>query len=281
MSNFCLMSSSYQQSITCQNLVFYIKLGSKLCSSWFTLLFLSVICLHHNQLWTYLRGYSLIHPMSISTFNLHLTQKLTRSLLTSMGPQALLLLLLLLLFVFNIYVLVVVITVISSVRRVITNDQRLTEYSRLYISNTFLSYVMPSFPINLSNAAETLPRAVIIAGTISTFLNFHNLLISFSKSWYFSTFFFFSSTLTSAGTAISVIIPFCSFLSITFRSGRLASIRLSHQIFMSHSTLISSFSTAPSGACPCHFSLCSNLFFLQISQLTFVATLSCRLLYSF
>ena len=45
----------------------------------------------------------------------------------------------LLLFVFNIYVLVVVITVISSVRRVITNDQRLTEYSRLYNSNTFLS----------------------------------------------------------------------------------------------------------------------------------------------
>ena len=41
--------------------------------------------------------------------------------------------------VFNIYVLVVVITAISSVRRVITNDQRLTEYSRLCISNTFLS----------------------------------------------------------------------------------------------------------------------------------------------
>ena len=51
----------------------------------------------------------------------------------------LLLLLLLLLFAFNICILAVVITVISSVRRVVTNDQRLTEYSRLYISNTFLS----------------------------------------------------------------------------------------------------------------------------------------------
>ena len=48
-------------------------------------------------------------------------------------------LLLLLLFIFNIYVLAVVITVISFVRQVIKNDQRLTEYFRLYISNTFLS----------------------------------------------------------------------------------------------------------------------------------------------
>ena len=158
----------------------------------------------------------------------------------------------------------------------------ITEYSRLYISNTFLSilavpykavfcitptlHVIPSFPIHLSNSAETLPRAAITTGTISTFLNFHNLLISSLKSWYFSTFSFsFSSTLTSAGTAISISIPFCSFLSIV-RSGRRASIRLSHWMFMSHSTLISSFSTAPSRACSDHFSLCSNLIFLQISQ---------------
>ena len=121
--------------------------------------------------------------------------------------------------------------------QVITNDQRLTEYSRLYISNTFLSilavpnkavfcitptlYVMPSFPIHLSNSVETLPMALITTGTISTFLNFHNLLISFFKFWYFSTFSF-SSTLTSAGIAISIIIPFCSFLSIPIRSGCLA-----------------------------------------------------------
>ena len=141
----------------------------------------------------------------------------------SEGLSLLLLLLLLLLFVFNIYVLAVVITVISSVRQVITNDQRLTEYSRLYISNTFLSilavpknavfcitptlHVIPSFPIHLSNSAETLPRAPITTETISTFLNFHNLLISLFKSWYFPTFSF-SSTLTSAGTAVSIIISY-------------------------------------------------------------------------
>ena len=125
---------------------------------------------------------------------------------------------------------------------------------------------MPNFPIHLSNSSEILPRAPITTGTVSRFLNFHNLLISFLKSWYFSTFFSFSSTLISAGTAVSIIISFCSFLPITIRSGCLASIRLSHWIFMSHSTLISSFSTATFRACSYHFSLCSNLFFLQISQ---------------
>ena len=160
------------------------------------------------------------------------------------------------------------------VKRVITNDQKLTEYSRLYIPYTFLSilavpnralfcitptlHVMPSFPIHLPNSAETLPRTPITKGTISTFFSVHNLL--FFKSWYFFNFYF-SSTLTSAGTATSIIIPFCSFFSITIRSGRLASIRLSHWIFMSHSTLISSFSPAPSGACSYHFSLCHNPFF--------------------
>ena len=98
---------------------------------------------------------------------------------------------------FKIYVLAVVIAVIFSVRQVITNDQRLTEYSRLYTSNTFFSvravptqalfcitptlHVMPSFPIHLSNSTETLPRASITTGTISTFLNFHNFLIFFFK----------------------------------------------------------------------------------------------------
>ena len=166
----------------------------------------------------------------------------------------------------------VVITVIASVRRVISNDQRLTEYSRLYISNTFLSilavpnkalfcitptlHVILSFPIHLSNSVETLPMAPITTGTISTFLNSRNFLISFFKCWYFSTFSF-SSTFTST------IIRFCSFLSITIRSGHLASIRLSHWIFMSHSTLISSYSTAPSGVCSYHFSLCLTCSFYK------------------
>ena len=74
------------------------------------------------------------------------------------------------------------------VKRVIANEQRLTEYSRLYISNTFLSilavpnkaifcitptlHFVPSFPTHLSNSAETLPRAPITSGTISTVFNF-------------------------------------------------------------------------------------------------------------
>ena len=111
-----------------------------------------------------------------------------------------------LLFVFNIYVLAVVITIISSARRIIRNGQRLTEYSRLYIYNIFLSilavpnkvvfcitptlHVIPSFPIHLSNSLKTFLRAPITTGTISTFLNIHNLLISLFKSWFFSTFSF-------------------------------------------------------------------------------------------
>ena len=136
----------------------------------------------------------------------------TTGLLLFLLSSLLLLLLLLLsvLFVFNIYVLAVVITVISSVRQVITNDQRLTECFRLYISNTFFSilavlhkadfcitptlHVMHSFPMHIPNSAETLPRAPITIATISTFLNFYNLLISFFKSFFqklFPFFFFF------------------------------------------------------------------------------------------
>ena len=133
----------------------------------------------------------------------------------------------------------------SSVRRVITNDQRLPELSLLHISNTFLNILavpnkavfcitptlsgIPNFSIHLSNPLVTLPRAPITTGTTSTILSFHNLPISLFKSWYFSTFSLsFSPTLTSAGTAMLMIIPFHSFLSITIMSGLLASITLSH-----------------------------------------------------
>ena len=118
---------------------------------------------------------------------------------------------------------------------------------------------MLSFPIHLSNSVETLPMAPITTGTISTFLNSRNFLISFFKCWYFSTFSF-SSAFTS------IIIRFCSFLSITIRSGHLASIRLSHWIFMSHSTLISSYSTASSGVCSYYFSLCLTCSFYKYTN---------------
>ena len=92
-----------------------------------------------------------------------------------------------------------------SVRRVITNEQRLTNLSLLHISNTFLNILaipnkvvfcitpplsgIPSFSIHLSNPLVTLPRAPITTGTTSTILSFHNLPISIFKSWCFSTFF--------------------------------------------------------------------------------------------
>ena len=95
-------------------------------------------------------------------------------------------LLLLLLFVFNIYILAVVVTVISSVRRVITNDQRLTEYSCLYISNTFLSilvvpnqyfcYVLHTFtffPIQSTHGAVTGLIDVVLYIVCPDYL-FHN-----------------------------------------------------------------------------------------------------------
>ena len=101
-------------------------------------------------------------------------------------------------------VLAVVIAVFSSLRRVITNDQRLTELSLLHISNTFLNILavpnkavfcitptlngIPSFPTHLSNPLVTLPRAPITTGTTSTILSFHSLPLSLFKSWYFSTF---------------------------------------------------------------------------------------------
>ena len=98
----------------------------------------------------------------------------------------------------------------------------LTELSLLHISNTFLNIlavhnkavfcttptlnVVPSFSIHLSNSLLTLPRAPITTGTTSTFLRFHNLPISLFKSWYFSTLSLsFSSTLTSAGTALLLL----------------------------------------------------------------------------
>ena len=135
-------------------------------------------------------------------------------------------------------------------RWAITNDQRVTEWSLLYISNTFLNiiavpnnavfciiptlFVIRSFSIHPSNSFVTLPRAPITTGMTSIILSLHNLPISPFKSWYFSTFSLsFSPTLTSAGTALLMIIPFYFFLSSKIMSGLLASITLLHRTLMS------------------------------------------------
>ena len=84
------------------------------------------------------------------------------------------------------------------------------------------------------------------------------------KSWYFSTFsFFFLYSYISWYSNINNY-PLLFFLVNNYQVR--SSIRLSHWILMSHSILTSSFSAAPSGTCSYHFSLCSNLFFLKISQ---------------
>ena len=184
------------------------------------------------------------------------------------------------------------------VRRVTRNDQRLTEWSLLYIYNTFLNIlavpnnavfcitptllVIPIFSIYLSNSFVTLPRAPITTGTTSTILSFHNLPISLFKSRNFSIFSLsFSPTLTSTGAAISMIIHFHSSLSIENMYDLLASITLSHWTLIFYNTFTSSFCSALSGVRSYHFSVWSNLFFLRRSQWTFFATLSCRILYSF
>ena len=59
------------------------------------------------------------------------------------------------------------------------------------------------------------------------FFTIFQILFSSPGSFPLSSFLF-STTLTSAATAISMIIPFCSFLSIAVMSGLLSSITLSH-----------------------------------------------------
>ena len=117
------------------------------------------------------------------------------------------------------------------------------------------------------------------------FLHFSISLIFWSLFSNPSTFplflFLFPLLLHDTLTAISIIFLFCFFILITIGSGRVASIRLPHQMFMSHSTLISSFCTVPLGAYSYHFSQCSNPFFLQICQWISFATLSYHLLYYF
>ena len=109
---------------------------------------------------------------------------------------------------------------------------------------------------------------------ISQFPQFSDLFLQILVLFHFFFFFFLYYYIRWYSNINNYPLLF-SFLSITTGSGRLGSIRLSHWIFVSHSTLISSFSTAPSGACSYHFSLCCNPFFLQISQWTFFETLLC------
>ena len=123
-----------------------------------------------------------------------------------------------------------------------------------------------SFSIHPSVSFTTVPRAPITTRTTSTIFVPYNVPMSLFQSSYFSTFFFsLYPTLTLVDTAVSMIIPFRSFLLIKIMSGLLASITLSHWLLISDNFFTSSVATALSRTCSYHFSVRSNAFLLQKS----------------
>ena len=146
------------------------------------------------------------------------------------------------------------------------------------MSKTFLSIlavpnktdfcIIPTFSLIPSVSIHPLkpllmhPRAPTTTGTTSTFFSDQSLFSSLFKFWYFSIFSIsFSRILQSPGIATSMMTHDFAFLSTKIKSGLLASITLSHWIFISQINLTSSSSTAPSGQCSYHFSFLSRLCF--------------------
>ena len=130
------------------------------------------------------------------------------------------------------HVLAVAIVVISSVRWAITNDQRLTEWSLLYISNTFFNilavlnnavfcitptfFVIRSFSIHPSNS---LPRAPITTGMtcqLKLCLVFLPLSRCHTERWYPTTLSLFHFLLLLLGcvhTIFSCVLTHSSYKS--------------------------------------------------------------------
>ena len=163
-----------------------------------------------------------------------------------------------------------------------------------YLSKTFLSILavpnktdfcniptsslIPSVSIYPLKPLLMHPRAAATTGTTSTFSSDQSLF-SFLFKFYFSIFSIsFSRILQSPGIATSMMTHDFAFLSTKIKSGLLASITLSHWIFISQINLKSSSSTAPSGQCSYHFSFLSRLYFSHNFQWTNFATVSCLLL---
>ena len=120
-----------------------------------------------------------------------------------------------------------------------------------------------------SSSSLTIPKAPTIIG-ITIALTSHNSCNCNLKSWYLVII---SSSFTlmfwSPGTAMSMILHFLFFLSMTTRSGLLCSISLSVWIAKSQSILHSPFSSTRSGLCENHLSSHSISNFLHRSQCTF------------
>ena len=188
------------------------------------------------------------------------------------------------------------IAIISSVRQVITNEQRLTEWSLLYISNKFLNnlefpnnavlcitptwYIIPSFSIHISVFLWHLQGLLSLWAQLLPFW-FLIIFQSFSSgpdTFPLSCFFSYSYISWYSNIDNNPL----SLFFVTYKmSGFLVSITLPHWTLIFHNTFNISISTAPSGMCSYHFSMCSNSFFWQRSKWIFFATLSCRLWYSF
>ena len=169
-----------------------------------------------------------------------------------------------------------------------------------YISKNFLSILavpnktdfctIPTFNLIPSVSIHPLkpllldPRA---PATASTFFSDQILFSSLFKfclfNYQFNLFHFFlmyliitwySNIDNEAWFRLSIILP------TKIKSGLLASIALSHWIFISQINLTSSSSTAPSGQCSYYFPFLSRLCFWHNFQWTNFATVSCLLLYS-
>ena len=109
----------------------------------------------------------------------------------------------------------------------------------LYCLERCYTLVLPS---TYSGFFYTVPSAPMTMGTVLTFF-FHILPILITKSLYFSIFSSsFFTTLVSPGTATSMIFHSSIILSISIRSGLLASIVLSVCTIKSHNSLTCSFS---------------------------------------
>ena len=105
--------------------------------------------------------------------------------------------------------------------------------------------LIPSVPIHQLKPLLMHPRAPTTTDTTSTFFSDQSLFSSLFKFWYFSIFSIsFSRILQSPGIATSMMTHDFAFLSTKIKSGLLASITLSHWIFISQINLTSSSSTA-------------------------------------
>ena len=128
-----------------------------------------------------------------------------------------------------------------------------------------------------SSSSLTIPKAPTTIG-ITIALTSHNSCNCNLKSWYLVII---SSSFTlmfwSPGTAMSMILHFLFFLSMTTRSGLLSSISVSVWIAKSQSILHLPFSSTRSGLCENHLSSHSISNFLHRSQCTFFPCLSCLL----